>query len=51
MTTMGLLATMPYEDYLKERDTINAEYIKGLMIYSEWKERRFMLECKYWLGS
>lgn len=46
----GLIATMPYEDYLKVRDKINEEFIRGLTTYIEYKERRFMLEAKYWLG-
>lgn len=45
-----LIATMPYEDYLKVRDKINEEFIRGLTTYIEYKERRFMLEAKYWLG-
>jgi hypothetical protein len=47
---MGAIAYMPYEDYLKQRNTINDEYLRGLMTTSEWRERRIMLECQYWLG-
>jgi hypothetical protein len=46
----GLIATMPYDEYLKVRDRINEEHRRGLTTSEEWKERRFMLECKYWLG-
>ena len=46
----GLIATMSYEEYLKRRDAINADHVRGLTTSAEWKERRFMLECQYWLG-
>lgn len=52
MTTIhdGLIATMPYDEYLTMRDKINEDHVKGLTTSEEWNERRFMLECKYWLG-
>lgn len=46
----GLIATMPYDEYLRIRDKINEEHRRGLTTSAEWNERRFMLECKYWLG-
>lgn len=46
----GLIATFPYVEYLRRRDQINNDWYRGLTTFSEWKERRFMLECEYWLG-
>ena len=46
----GLIATMPYDDYLKAKWQIIEEFVKGLTTYIEYRERRFMLEAQYWLG-
>lgn len=50
MSLVGIVATMPYEEYLKRRTNISNAYLTGQITLSEYREQRFMLEAQYWLG-